>query len=60
MGNPTEIVVRNHLMRRNLNVSMVPDVTIQGSKIKNDLLILKVGVDPNQKTFLGEPSENGN
>ncbi len=53
-GNPTEIVIRNHLMRRNLNLSMLPNVTIQGSKIENDLLVLKVGVDPNQKTFLAD------
>jgi hypothetical protein len=51
-GNPTEIIVRNHLLRRNLNLSTVPEVTIQGSKIKNDLLLLKNGVDPNQETFL--------
>jgi hypothetical protein len=50
-GNPTEIVIRNHLMRRNLNLSMNPNVTIQGSKIKNDLLLLKGGVDPNQNTY---------
>ena len=50
-GNPPEIVLRNHLLRRNLNVSIIPDVTIQGSKIKNDLLLLKNGVDPNQKTY---------
>ena len=50
-GTATEIVMRNHLLRRNLNLSMVPDVTIQGSKIKNDLLLLKPGVDPNQKTY---------
>jgi hypothetical protein len=49
-GNPTEIIMRNHLIRRNLNLS-IPNVTIQGSKIKNDLLLLKNGVDPNQKTF---------
>ena len=54
-GNATEIVIRNHLMRRNLNLSMNPNVTIQGSKIKNDLLLLKSGVDPNQKTY---PSDN--
>jgi hypothetical protein len=54
-GNATEIVIRNHLLRRNLNLSMNPNVTIQGSKIKNDLLILKSGVDPTQKTF---PSDN--
>jgi hypothetical protein len=50
-GNPAEIVLRDHLKRRNLNISMLPEVTIQGSKIKNDLLLLKSGVDPNQETF---------
>jgi hypothetical protein len=30
---------------------MIPNVTIQGSKIKNDLLLLKNGVDPNQKIY---------
>jgi hypothetical protein len=50
-GSATEIVIRNHLMIRNLNLSMIPEVTIQGSKIKNDLLLLKNGVDPNQKTY---------
>jgi hypothetical protein len=54
-GNATAIVIRNHLMRRNLNLSMVPNVTIHGSKIKNDLLLLKNGVDPNQKIY---PSNN--
>ncbi len=54
-GNSTEIVIRNHLMKRNLNLSTIPNVTIQGSKIKNDLLLLKNGVDPNQKTY---PSNN--
>lgn len=50
-GNPVEIVIRNHLLRRNLNISKNPNVTIQGSKIKNDLLLLKNGVDPSQTTF---------
>ena len=54
-GNPTEIVIRNHLLKKNLNLSIIPNVTIQGSKIKNDLLLLKSGVDPNQKTY---PSDN--
>jgi len=53
-GNPTEIVIRNHLLRRNLNLSMNPNVTIQGSKIKNDLLLLKSGVNPNQKIFTSD------
>ncbi len=30
---------------------MMPNVTIQGSKIKNDLLLLKNGVDPDQKNY---------
>ncbi len=50
-GTATELVIRNHLMKRNLNLSMIPNVTIQGSKIKNDLLLLKGGIDPNQKNF---------
>jgi hypothetical protein len=50
-GNPSEIVLRNHLLKRDINPSMIPNVIIQGSNIKNDLLILKFGVDPNQKTY---------
>lgn len=50
-GNPPEIILRNHLLKKNLNLSMVPEVTIQGSKIKNDLLLLKSAVDPNQEIF---------
>ena len=53
-GSATEMVLRNHLLRRNLNLSMVSGVTIQGSEIKSDLLLLKSGVDPNQKTFTPE------
>ena len=52
LGNPAEAVLRNHLLKRNLNLSMIPNVTIQGSKIKNGLLLLKIGVDPNQNTYL--------
>ena len=50
-GTPVEIILRNHLLRRNLNLSMIPNVTIQGSKIKNDLLLLKSGVVPNQDSY---------
>src|SRR5665647_911676 len=50
-GNPTEIVLRDHLLRRNLNISMVPNVTIKGSKIKNNRLLLKSSVDPDQETY---------
>lgn len=54
-GTPTEIVIRNHLLIRTLNLSMNPNVIVQGSKIKNDMLLLKRGVDPNQETY---PSDN--
>ena len=50
-GAAAEIVIRNHLLKRNLNLSRTPEVTIQGSKIKNDLLLLKNDVDPNQQTY---------
>jgi len=50
-GKATEIVIRNHLTNKGLNISKVPKVTIQGSKITNDLLLLKMGVDPNQKEY---------
>jgi hypothetical protein len=53
-GTAPEIVVRNHLLRRNINCSMNPNVTIQGSKIPIDLLLLKRGVEPNQKTFTSD------
>ncbi len=51
-GSPAEIVLRNHLLRRNLNISFVAGVTIEGSKIKIGLLFLKNGVDPNQIMYL--------
>jgi hypothetical protein len=50
-GNPAEIVLRNHLLTKNLNPSTIPNIAIQGSNIKNDLLLLKIGIDPNQKTY---------
>lgn len=51
VGKPPEIVIRNHLIKKGLNISKIPEVTIEGSKITNDLLLLKPGVDPNQKTY---------
>jgi hypothetical protein len=50
-GDPAEIVIRNHLAKRGINLSTFPKVTVQGSRIEIDLLILKAGVDPNQKTY---------
>jgi hypothetical protein len=54
-GSATELVIRNHLLKRGLNLSKIPNVTIEGSKIKNNLLLLKSGVDPNQEIY---PSSN--
>jgi len=51
-GTAPEIVLRNHLLTRKLNLSLNPDVIIEGSKIKNGLLLLKNGVDPNLKSYL--------
>jgi hypothetical protein len=51
-GSPAEIVLRNHLLRRNLNISFVAGATIEGSKIKMGLLFLKNDVDPNQTMYL--------
>ena len=51
-GRPAEVVLRNHLLRRNLNISLIPGATIEGSKIKVGLLFLKDGVDPNQTMYL--------
>jgi hypothetical protein len=51
-GTPTEIVLRNHLLSRKLNISLLPAVTIEGSKIKNGLLFLKNEIDPNQMVYL--------
>lgn len=50
-GTATEIIIRNHLLKRNLNLSKKQNVTIQGSKIKNDMLLLKNNVDPNRETY---------
>jgi hypothetical protein len=51
-GSAAEIVLRKHLVVRKLNISLLPAVTIEGSKIKNGLLFLKNGVDPNQTVYL--------
>lgn len=51
VGKPPEIVIRNHLIKKGLNISKIPEVTVEGSKIAADLLLLKPGVDPNQKTY---------
>jgi hypothetical protein len=53
-GSATQIVLRKYLTKKKLNISMLPEVTIEGSKIKIDLLLLKNGIDPNQKTFASD------
>lgn len=50
-GNATEIVIRKHLLKRRFNLTLIPDVRIQGSDIKNDLLLLKPSVDPNEEKY---------
>jgi hypothetical protein len=50
-GKAPEIVLRNHLTKKGLNLSKIPEVTIECSKITNDLLLLKPGVDPNQTIY---------
>jgi hypothetical protein len=51
VGKAPEAVIRMHLTKKGLNISNVPKVTVQGSKIENDLLLLKPGVDPNQQAY---------
>jgi len=54
-GMPFEIVIREHLLRRGFNVTFNPNVTIEGSEIKNSLFFLKSTANANQKKYL--PSE---
>lgn len=50
-GNATEIVIRNHLLKRGFNVTLNPNVKIQGSEIRNDLLLLKPNVNPGKLMY---------
>jgi len=50
-GNATEIVIRNHLLRRGFNVTLNPNVVIQGSGIRNDSLLLKPNVNPSKHVY---------
>jgi hypothetical protein len=54
-GNATETVIRNHLLKRGFNMTLNPDVKIQGSNIKIDSLLLKPSVNPNKPSY--SPSE---
>jgi hypothetical protein len=50
-GNATEIVIRNHLLAKGFNVTLNPNVMIQGSTIRNDSLLLKPIVDPSRRMY---------
>jgi len=50
-GNATEIVIRNHLLARGFNMTLNPNVMIQGSTIRNDSLLLKPNVDPSRQVY---------
>ena len=50
-GNATEIVIREHLLGKGFNVTLNPNVRILGSSIKNDSLLLKPKINPNQPEY---------
>jgi hypothetical protein len=50
-GTATEVVVREHLLRRGFNLTFKPDVKVQGSNIKNDLFLLESMVNPDLKEY---------
>ena len=50
-GKATEIVIREHLLRKWFNVTSNANVRVLGSNIKNDLLLLKPTINPNQKEY---------
>jgi hypothetical protein len=54
-GTATEVVIREHLLRRGFNLTFNPNVRVEGSKIDNDLFLLKSTSNPDQKEY--SPSE---
>lgn len=56
-GNATEIVIRNHLLKRKFNVTLNPNVKIVGSNIKNDMLLLKPKPNINSNKIMYAPNE---
>jgi hypothetical protein len=50
-GAPTEVVIREHLLRRGFNLTFNPNVKIAGSDIKNDLFLLRSTINPDQKEY---------
>jgi len=50
-GKATEIVIRNYLLKRKFNLTLNPNVKIQGSNIRNDMLLLKSNVNSNKLMY---------
>jgi hypothetical protein len=50
-GDATEIVIRNHLLKEKFNVTLKPNVKIQGSNIRNDSLLLMPNVDASKPIY---------
>jgi hypothetical protein len=54
-GVATEVVIREHLLRRGFNMTFNPNIILAGSNIKNDLFLLRSTINPDQKEY--SPSE---
>jgi hypothetical protein len=50
-GAPTEVVIREHLLRRGFNVTFNPNIKLVGSNKKNKLFLLKSTINPDQKEY---------
>ena len=50
-GVPTEVVIREHLLRRGFNLTFHPKIKLEGSNLKNDLFLLKSTTNPDQKEY---------
>jgi len=51
-GNATEIVIRKYLLKEGFNVTLNPNVKIEGSKIRIDSLLLKPKVSQNELVYV--------
>jgi hypothetical protein len=50
-GAPTEVVIREHLLRRGFNLTFNPNIKLAGSNKKNNLFLLKSTINPDQKEY---------
>ncbi len=50
-GTAVEVVVREHLLRRGFNVSLNPNLKLEGSELKNALFLLSPITNPSQKVY---------